>query len=146
MLRARNIIGVKTEDEFDKEVDSTPTLCLHTSIEDSISKFIASEMKGFVEFTETFYEAVNVDLQCGSDSIMVSKSKELINLSGAKMDNLRRVIREVIRYVTPINMLLVNVCDKHIASRIISEKGDDAFYSIFAYGANVKISIDSIVL
>lgn len=145
MLRARNIIGVKTEDEFDKEVDSTPTLCLHTSIEDSISKFITSEMKGFVEFTETFYEAVNVDLRCGSDSIIVSKSKELINLSGAKMDNLRRVIREVIRYVTPINMLLVNVCDKHIASRIISEKGDDAFYSIFAYGANVKISIESIV-
>lgn len=146
MLRARNIIGVKTEDDFDRVVDSTPTLCLHTSVEDSISKFISSKVKGFVEFTETFYEAVNVDLRCGSDSIIVSKSKELINLSGAKMDNLRQVIREVIRYVTPINMLLVNVCDKDIASRIISEKGDNAFYSIFTYGANVKISIDSIVL
>ena len=33
MLRARNIIDVKTEDDFDRVVDSTPTLCLHTSIE-----------------------------------------------------------------------------------------------------------------
>lgn len=145
MLRARNIIGIKTEDEFDKEVDSTPTLCLHTSIEDSLNKFIASEIKSFIELTETFYEAVNVDLRCGSDSIIVSKSKELINLVGADMSNLRQVIREVVRYVTPINMLLVNVCIKEIASRIISEKSDDAFQGVFICGARKKISVDSIV-
>lgn len=146
MLRAGNVIGVKTEDEFDKEVKSIPILCLHTTIEDSISKFITSEVKGFIELTETFYEAVNADLRCGSDSIIVSKSKELINLVGSDMSHLRHVIREVIRYVTPLNMLLVDVCSKEVASRIISENDGDGFHSIFVAGAKAKISIDSIVL
>lgn len=146
MLRAENVIGIKTEDEFDKEVKSIPTLCLHMTIEDSISKFITSEVKGFIQLTENFYEAVNADLRCGSDSVIVSKSKELINLVGSDMSHLRHVIREVVRYITPINMLLVDVCSKEVASRIISENDGDEFHSIFIAGAKAKISIDSIVL